>query len=158
MEKALKRASARSEVQNLLRVVLAARQRVCPDVSVFDQTDRTPVGIVNSYVRHEAHARQFTRPNWERLSRIPARCVAAVASAFCADASPTNQRHPDCSVPVCICLCHSRRSQATWKVESRGVMPSKNVEDFSPQVESVGLMEKLERLGGNRDSTRVSSR
>src|SRR5207244_3695565 len=41
----------------------------------------TPVGIMNSYVRHQAHARQFTRPNWERLSRIPARCVAAVA--FC---------------------------------------------------------------------------
>jgi hypothetical protein len=36
-------------------------------------------------------------------------------------------------------------------------MPSKNVEDFS-QAESVGLMEKLERLGGNRNSTRVSSR
>ena len=73
--------SARSEVQNLLRVVSAARQLLCPDVSVFDQTDRTPVGNVNSYVRHEAHARQFTRPNWERLSRISARYVAAVA--FC---------------------------------------------------------------------------
>src|SRR5439155_26747373 len=61
-------------------------------------------------------------------------------SAFCADTSPTNQRHPDCSVPGCICPCHSR-PQATWKLESRGVMPSNNVEDFSPQVESVGLME-----------------
>jgi hypothetical protein len=28
--------------QNLPRAVLAARQHVCPDVSVFDQTDRTP--------------------------------------------------------------------------------------------------------------------
>ncbi len=37
-------------------------------------------------------------------------------------------------------------------------MPSNNVEDFSPQVESVGLMEKLERLGSNRHSTKVSSR
>src|SRR5439155_17565259 len=75
------RASSRSELQNLLRVVPAARQHLCPDVSVFDQTDRTPVGTMNSYVRHQAHARQFTRPNWERLSWIPARCVAAVA--FC---------------------------------------------------------------------------
>jgi hypothetical protein len=37
-------------------------------------------------------------------------------------------------------------------------MPSNNGDDFSPQAESVGLMEKLERLGGNRNSTRVSSR
>ena len=37
-------------------------------------------------------------------------------------------------------------------------MPSNNVEDFSPQVESVGLMGKLERLGSNRHSTKVSSR
>jgi hypothetical protein len=36
------RASSRSELQNLLRVVPAARQPLCPDVSVFDQTDRTP--------------------------------------------------------------------------------------------------------------------
>jgi len=36
-------------------------------------------------------------------------------------------------------------------------MPSNDVADFS-QAESVGLMEKLERLGGNRHSTRVSSR
>src|SRR5437016_8592322 len=36
------RASSRSELQNLLRVVPAARQHLCPDVSVFDQTDRTP--------------------------------------------------------------------------------------------------------------------
>ena len=79
-------------------------------------------------------------------------------SAFCVDTSPTNQRHPDCSVPGCICPCHSRRSQATWKLEARGVMLSNNVEDFRPQAESVGLMEKLERLGGNRNSTRVSSR
>src|SRR6266700_4038129 len=124
-------------------------------LSVFDQTDRTPVGIMNSYVRHQAHARRFTRPNWERLSRIPARCVAAVA--FCL-LRPTNQRPPDCSVPGCICPCHSRRSQSTWKLEARGVMLSNNVEDFRPQAESVGLMEKLERLGGNRNSTRVSSR
>src|SRR2546425_8372883 len=75
-------------------------------------------------------------------------------SGFCADTSPTNQRHPDCSVPGCICPCHSR-PQATWKLESRGVMPSNNVEDFSSQVESVGLMKKLERLGSNRHSTKV---
>ena len=39
-------------------------------------------------------------------------------------------------------------------------MLSNNGEDFSPQAESVGLslMEKLEWLGGNRNSTRVSSR
>ena len=37
-------------------------------------------------------------------------------------------------------------------------MPSNNVEEFSPQVERVGLMEKLERLGSNRHSTKVSSR
>ena len=37
-------------------------------------------------------------------------------------------------------------------------MLSNNVEDFRPQAESVGLMEKLERLGGNRHSTRVFSR
>jgi len=78
-------------------------------------------------------------------------------SAFCVDTSPTNQRHPDCSVPGCICPCYSRRSQATWKLKARGVMPSNDVADFS-QAESVGLMEKLERLGGNRHSTRVSSR
>jgi hypothetical protein len=35
------RASYRSELQNLLRVV-PARQPLCPDVSIFDQTDRTP--------------------------------------------------------------------------------------------------------------------
>jgi hypothetical protein len=29
-------------------------------------------------------------------------------------------------------------------------MRSNNVEDFSPRAESVGLMEKLERLGSNR--------
>src|SRR5947207_7254551 len=79
-------------------------------------------------------------------------------SAFCVDTSPTNQRHPDCSVPGCICPCHSRRSQATWKLEARGVMLSNNGEDFSPQTESVGLMKKLERLGGNRNITRGSSR
>src|SRR5205807_4678375 len=77
-------------------------------------------------------------------------------SAFCAEASPTNQRHPDCSVPGCICPCHSRRLQATWKRESRGVMPSNNVEDFSPHAGKVGLMEKLERLGIYRDSSRGS--
>src|SRR5207249_6171726 len=81
-------------------------------------------------------------------------------SAFCVDTSATNHRHPDCSVPGCICPCHSRRSQAAWKLEARGVMLSNNGEDFSPQAESVGLslMGKLERLGGNRNSTRVSSR
>src|SRR4029077_12146724 len=31
------------------------------------------------YVRYPAHARQFTRPNWERLSRMPPRCVAILA-------------------------------------------------------------------------------
>ena len=88
----------------------------------------------------------------------PLSLVSRALSAFCADTSSTNQRHPDCSVPGCICPCHSRRSQATWKLEARGVMPSNNVEDFSPQVESVGLMEKLVRLGSNRHSTKVSSR
>jgi len=43
-------------------------------------------------------------------------------------------------------------------LEARGVVPSNNGDDFSPQAESVGLMEKLERLGGNRHSTRVFSR
>ncbi len=111
-----------AEVQNLPRVVLAARQpgSACPG---------------------------YPRGVWPPL-----------LSAFCADASPTNQRHPDCSVPGCICPCHSRRSPATWKLEARGVVPSNNGDDFSPQAESVGLMEKLERLGGNRHSTRVFSR
>src|SRR5438270_12870520 len=77
-------------------------------------------------------------------------------SAFCVDTSPTNQRHPDCSVPGCICPCHSRRSQATGKMEARGEMLSNNGDDCSPQAESVGRMEKLERLGGNRKSTRGS--
>jgi len=54
--------------------------------------------------------------------------------------------------------CHSRQ-QATWKLESRGATPSNNVQDFSPQAESVGLLEKLERLGSNRDKqTRVPFR
>ena len=33
-----------------------SRQRLCPDVSVFDQSDQNPVGSINSYVR-QAHAR-----------------------------------------------------------------------------------------------------
>ena len=46
----------------------------------------------------------------------------------------------------------------TWKLESREVILSSSLEDFSPKAESVGLMEKLEHLGGNRESTRVSFR
>jgi hypothetical protein len=38
------------------------------------------------------------------------------------------------------------------------VILSNNLEDFSPQAESLGLMEKLEHLGCNRESTRVSFR
>jgi len=76
-------ASQRQERSSKFAQSCARRPTACMSrrLSVFDQTDRTPVGIMNSYVRHQAHARQFTRPNWERLSRIPARCVAAVA--FC---------------------------------------------------------------------------
>jgi len=39
----------------------------------------TEISIMKSHVHHEAHARQFARPNRERLPGIRARCVAAVA-------------------------------------------------------------------------------
>src|SRR5207244_11501834 len=76
-------ASQRQERSSKFAQSCARRPTACMSrrLSVFDQTDRTPVGIMNSYVRHQAHARQFTRPNWARLSRIPARSVAALA--FC---------------------------------------------------------------------------
>lgn len=41
---------------------------------------------------------------------------------------------------------------------SREVILLSSLEDFSPQAENLGLMEKLEHLGSNRESTRVSSR
>jgi hypothetical protein len=46
----------------------------------------------------------------------------------------------------------------TWKLESRELILSSRLDDFSPQAESVGLMERLEQLGSNRESTRVSFR
>jgi hypothetical protein len=44
------------------------------------------------------------------------------------------------------------------KLVSREVILSSSLEDFSPHAESEGLMEKLEHLGDNRESTRVSFR
>jgi len=80
----------------------------------------------------------------------------SLLSSFCVDPLPTNLRHSDCSVPGCVCPCHIRRdSHATWKLESRGVLPINNSQEFNPSGESVGLVEKLERLGSSRDSTRV---
>jgi len=80
-------------------------------------------------------------------------------SSFCVDPSPANPRHPDYTVPGCICPCHSRRElPPTWKLKSRRVMPSNNAEDFNPSRENLSLMEKLERLGSNRDGTRAPSR
>jgi hypothetical protein len=46
----------------------------------------------------------------------------------------------------------------TWKLEPRELKLSSSLEHFSPQAKSVGLMERLEQLGSNRESTRVSFR
>src|SRR6266704_3500257 len=105
----------------MARVVSAARQLLCPDVSVFDQRDRTPLGTMNSYVRHQAHARQFTRPNWERLSRISARCVAVVA--FCLFA--LMRRPPTSDIPIAVCrvafahVIADHRRPGSWSLDQR---------------------------------------
>jgi hypothetical protein len=73
------------------------------------------------------------------------------------------RRPPTSDIPIAVCrvafahvIAVDHRRPGSWRLG--GVVPSNNGDDFSPQAESVGLMEKLERLGGNRHSTRVSSR
>src|SRR6476660_8180 len=85
-----------------------------------------------------------------------------VRSSFCADRSPANTRHLDCSMPGCACSCHASR-YSVGGVEPMKLWEKAKVEaiDESKQ-ENQGLLEtigvQLEWLGTNRDSTRVPLR
>ena len=136
----------------------AARQHLCPDVSVFDQTDRTP-GWYHEFICPSPSTCQTIH---QAQLGAPVQDTREVCGRLCFLPFALIRRPPTSDIPIAVCrvaFAHvTRRSQATWKLEARGVVPSNNGDDFSPQAESVGLMEKLERLGGNRHSTRVSSR
>jgi len=125
------------------------------NVLIIDQTDWTQVGNLNhmSVTKHmpdhEPGPIGSACPGYLRGVWPP------LLSAFCVDQSPANERHTDCSVPGCICSCHSlRASQAIWKFEPRGVILGKHTEDFNPQKERAGILRTLERLGTNRGNTR----
>ena len=80
-----------------------------------------------------------------------------VLSAFCADPSPANPRHPDCSLPGCICSCHTKPRYA-GRVENleQERKAKDNAIDESKQEEEEKLgqgieqLNRLERLGSNR--------
>jgi hypothetical protein len=79
-------------------------------------------------------------------------------SPFCADRSPSNTRHSDCSVPGCICLCHASPYGAggVERLRVRKEAKVKAIDEKS--LETIDTLEWMDRLGTNRDSTRVSFR
>jgi hypothetical protein len=82
-------------------------------------------------------------------------------SAFCADHSPSNTRHSDCSVPGCTCLCHANPYSAggVERVRLRKEAKVKAIDELKEEsLETIDTLERMDRLGTNRDSTRVSFR
>lgn len=129
------------------------------NVVIIDQMDWTGVSKLNDMSVTKHMPDHEPGPIGTACPGYPRGVWPPLLSAFCVDQSPANERHPDCSVPGCICSCHGlRASQAIWKFAPRGVMVQNHTEDSDPQKERAGILRTLERLGTNRGTTRVSAR
>lgn len=73
-------------------------------------------------------------------------------SAFCA-LSMNNLRHHDCSMPGCTCPCHSTRQAHTMQD-----MEWEAISGNSAIDEGIERLHRLEKLGSNRNGTRVPPR
>jgi len=80
-----------------------------------------------------------------------------VLSAFCADPSPANPRHPDCSLPGCICSCHTKPRYAgrVENLEQERKAKDNAIDESKQEEEKLGQgieqLNRLERLGSNLD-------
>jgi hypothetical protein len=81
----------------------------------------------------------------------------ALTSAFCANPSLANPRHPDCSLPGCTCRCHTAKTlQQEEKAKGSTIAESKLERDKLWQ--GIEQLHQLERLGSNHSSTRIPPR
>lgn len=105
-------------IETIHRSTRKTRYPLMSNVSVLDHRDRIRVGSINSYVRNQAHARQFARPNWERLSRIPAVCGRRCFLPFA-----SIRRPPTSVIPIAVCraafahvIAVEHRRPGSWRL------------------------------------------
>ena len=144
-----------------IRVVLQSQ-----NVSVLEQTGPICLGkLISSHMSTIKHIPDNSPgPTGSAFLGYPRGVWPQALSAFCADRSPSNTRHLDCSVPGCTCLCHASPYSVGPQVERMKPRKEAKVEAIDElkqekqSLETMDTLERMERLGINRDSTRVPFR
>src|SRR5512142_1115337 len=74
-----------------------------------------------------------------------------ILSAVCADPTPANVRHHECSLPACVCTWHAPRLwEQQEEVKDNSVEEAKQEEGKA--MAGTEQLHRLVRLGTNRDS------